>query len=365
MPAPPGPTAFGSLLKRLRVAAGLTQEMLAERAGLSVRAISDLERGINRTPHDDTLQLLNAALALRPPDQAALTAATQRQVDASFSLLQGSGGYSTPDGATPAFVGRWQELRALDLHLGGAGPPVLLLAGEPGIGNRRLLREATQAAIGYGLRPLEGGCQRSGQDPYQPVVRALSRYIWTQPHEQLRQDLKECAWLARLLPEVHTGLVEAPPNVATTPDHERRLIFDAARRFLTRIAGPAGVLLALDDLQWVGTDALDLISTLAHDATTVPLRIVASYRDTEAPPATPLSVLVDDLARDHLMTHMQLNPLASDDAAVLLRAMLKSVTAAPDVVDPVAHQVLRRWRAFLPGELGAGLALRRALARCA
>ena len=56
MPTLPGPTAFGSLLKRLRVAAGLTQEALAERAGLSVRAISDLERGVNRAPHDDTLQ---------------------------------------------------------------------------------------------------------------------------------------------------------------------------------------------------------------------------------------------------------------------------------------------------------------------
>ena len=39
-----GNGAFGALLKRLRLAAGLTQEALAERAGLSVKALSELER---------------------------------------------------------------------------------------------------------------------------------------------------------------------------------------------------------------------------------------------------------------------------------------------------------------------------------
>ncbi|HEY7092746.1 MAG TPA: AAA family ATPase [Ktedonobacterales bacterium] len=338
----PGPTAFGSLLRRLRVAAGLTQEALAERAGLSVRAISDLERGVNRAPHDDTLQLLVEALSLHPADRAALVATTQQPADSSFTLLQGKGQISALEGAAPTFVGRRDELAALDRHLAGEGPPILLLAGEPGIGKSRLLREATQAAIGYGLRPLEGGCQRSGQDPYQPIVRALSRYIWTQPHEQLRGDLQDCAWLTRLLPEIHAGLVETAPGVATTPDHERRLIFDAVRRFLTRIGGPAGVLLALDDLQWAGPDALDLIATLAHDAATIPLRIVATYRDTESPRGEPLSVMVDDLARERLATHVRLNALAADEAEALLRAMLVGLDARPERFAPVVQQVLRR-----------------------
>src|SRR5712692_7636003 len=56
------PLSFGELLKQYRLAAGLTQEALAERAGLSVREISDLERGVNRAPRPDTLQLLAAAL---------------------------------------------------------------------------------------------------------------------------------------------------------------------------------------------------------------------------------------------------------------------------------------------------------------
>ncbi len=49
-------TSFGILLKRYRMAAGLTQEALAARAGLSARTIADLERGINRLPRHDTLR---------------------------------------------------------------------------------------------------------------------------------------------------------------------------------------------------------------------------------------------------------------------------------------------------------------------
>ena len=45
------PRSFGALLKRNRLAAGLTQEALAERAGLSPKAVSDLERDPARSPN--------------------------------------------------------------------------------------------------------------------------------------------------------------------------------------------------------------------------------------------------------------------------------------------------------------------------
>ena len=56
--------SFAALLRRHRVATGLSQEALAERAGLSVRAISDLERGARRAPYRETVRLLADALAL-------------------------------------------------------------------------------------------------------------------------------------------------------------------------------------------------------------------------------------------------------------------------------------------------------------
>jgi len=60
------PIPFKDLLRRYRVAAGLTQKALAERAGLSIRTISDLERGVNDTPRKDTLPPLLRALDLSP-----------------------------------------------------------------------------------------------------------------------------------------------------------------------------------------------------------------------------------------------------------------------------------------------------------
>jgi tetratricopeptide (TPR) repeat protein/transcriptional regulator with XRE-family HTH domain len=55
---------FGAQLRACRYAAGLSQEALAERSGLSVRAISDLERGRTRRPHPDSVRRLADALAL-------------------------------------------------------------------------------------------------------------------------------------------------------------------------------------------------------------------------------------------------------------------------------------------------------------
>src|SRR5919199_786878 len=71
-------TGFGERLRRYRITAGLTQETLAERTGLSVRGIADLERGARRFPHVDTIRRLAEALQLAPADRAALVAAGQR-----------------------------------------------------------------------------------------------------------------------------------------------------------------------------------------------------------------------------------------------------------------------------------------------
>jgi tetratricopeptide (TPR) repeat protein/transcriptional regulator with XRE-family HTH domain len=73
---PPGLT-FAGLLRRLRAEAQLTQEELAEAAGLSPRSVSDLERGINRTARKDTAQLLADALSLAGPVRELFVAAAR------------------------------------------------------------------------------------------------------------------------------------------------------------------------------------------------------------------------------------------------------------------------------------------------
>src|SRR6186713_23495 len=67
-----GPSSFGVQLKALREAAGFTQEELATIAGLSVHAVSALERGQRRRPHVDTVRALSAALDLTGASRDAL-----------------------------------------------------------------------------------------------------------------------------------------------------------------------------------------------------------------------------------------------------------------------------------------------------
>jgi tetratricopeptide (TPR) repeat protein/transcriptional regulator with XRE-family HTH domain len=314
------PLAFGTLLRRHRIAAGLTQEELAERARISRRSIGDLERGVAHRPHKDTVALLAEALSLSPQDWSGFVAAARQ-----LGTVRESS--AAPDATSSApFVGRTRELTLLERHLAGEGPPVLLLAGEPGIGKTRLLHEAVLRATGYGLRVLQGGCQRcGGQEHYAPLLGALEHHIRRQPRTQLHAELHGCAWLVRLLPELAEGPVEPLPAWTLPPEQERRLMFKAVARFLANVAGPAGTLLVLDDLQWAGPDALDLVATLARSAPEVPLRIIGAYRDTEMQPPDPLSVTLADLAQAGLVVRHLLGPLAPQEAAQLLEGLLEGL----------------------------------------
>src|SRR5215207_9479961 len=68
---------IGPLLRQLRTAAALSQEALAERAGISARAVGDLERGVHHAPRLETVRLLADALDLDAPDRGVLLAAAR------------------------------------------------------------------------------------------------------------------------------------------------------------------------------------------------------------------------------------------------------------------------------------------------
>ena len=82
---------FAGLLRQLRVEAQLTQEELAETAGLSPRSVSDLERGIHRTAHKDTAGLLADALGLAGPVRTLFVAAARGRGPAADVLAAGRG----------------------------------------------------------------------------------------------------------------------------------------------------------------------------------------------------------------------------------------------------------------------------------
>ncbi len=137
----PTPSAFGAALRRSRLAAGLSQEALAERAGLSARAVSDLERGINRAPRADTLALLADALCLGPEDRAALRAAAQPAAQLA--------GAPDPPHNLPApltsFIGRERDVAETARRL-GAGR-LVTLTGTGGTGKTRLALRVAETLL--------------------------------------------------------------------------------------------------------------------------------------------------------------------------------------------------------------------------
>jgi predicted ATPase/DNA-binding XRE family transcriptional regulator len=133
------PGLFGDLLRRHRVAAGLSQDELAERAGLSARGISDLERGLRRAPHRHTVAALADALSLTVEERRHLD-------DAAGPRRRGPTAPPRPDPArtnlpaqTTSFVGRDAEQAAVRRLL--VRSRLVTLAGAGGIGKTRLAVE--------------------------------------------------------------------------------------------------------------------------------------------------------------------------------------------------------------------------------
>lgn len=137
-PCVPGP--FGTQLKQLREAAGFTQEELATIAGLSVHAVSALERGHRRRPHVETVRALAGALDLSPGDRDAfvrVSRATPERTDANSDVSP------LPHVLTP-LVGRAREVRELSRWLADPSARVVTLVGPGGVGKTRLALEVAR-----------------------------------------------------------------------------------------------------------------------------------------------------------------------------------------------------------------------------
>src|SRR4051812_18591920 len=146
------PASFGAQLKTLREASGFTQEELATIAGLSVHAVSALERGERRRPHLETVRALSAALDLKPPMRDALVASarTPRPPTAVDELRAAS----LPLPLT-SLVGREHDLTLLLQWLADPAARPITIIGPGGGGKTRL-------ALGLGRSLAGEGSTRGG-----------------------------------------------------------------------------------------------------------------------------------------------------------------------------------------------------------
>jgi tetratricopeptide (TPR) repeat protein/DNA-binding XRE family transcriptional regulator len=215
------PVTFAALLRRLRAAARLTQEDLAEAAGLSPRSVSDLERGIATNPRRDTIRVLADALTLTGQVRADFEALGRgRPVGEGWPEGAGAGsevgagtGTVEPAAGAPtiralprdigSFTGRQQELQELvtvaadAADAGGAGGVVSIhaIGGMAGVGKTAFAvhaahRLADRFPGGQIFLPLHG--HTPGQQPVDPAD-ALGSLLLTAgvPAGQIPAGLEE------------------------------------------------------------------------------------------------------------------------------------------------------------------------------
>jgi transcriptional regulator with XRE-family HTH domain len=148
------PRSLGELLRRYRLAAGLSQDALAARAGVSRRGVSAIERGLIHTPHRDTVARLADALALDTPERTMFAASARGHWSQPVAPLQPPSG---ADAAQLTLVGREHELALIALPtsrrvrsrtLSSAGPEAATIQGCIRSGVRSALRDEHEGGAG-------------------------------------------------------------------------------------------------------------------------------------------------------------------------------------------------------------------------
>ena len=178
--------SFAGLLRQLRGEAKLTQEELAEAAGVSPRSVSDLERGITRTAHKDTAMLLAGALGLAESAGAVFVLVARGKAPATDVLAarrgQAPGAFAAAATRSlprdiAAFTGRQAELAELMgvLATAAAGRRVVgihAIDGMAGIGKTTFAVHAAHRLTGAfpdGQFFLPLHAHTAGQQPVHPA----------------------------------------------------------------------------------------------------------------------------------------------------------------------------------------------------
>jgi tetratricopeptide (TPR) repeat protein/transcriptional regulator with XRE-family HTH domain len=168
------PGKFASELRELRRRARLTQQELADAAGLSLRTVSDLERGVATTPQKETVRLLADALHLLGPERAQFETAGRGRPLATVSQPAAAAAIRSLPRDIASFTGRRQELEQLAESAMTAGGVVSIhaIGGMAGVGKTAFAvhaahRLADRFPGGQVFLPLHG--HTPGQQPVDPA----------------------------------------------------------------------------------------------------------------------------------------------------------------------------------------------------
>ena len=223
------------------------------------------------------------------------------------------------DGGT--FVGRSEPTAALEAAwtaVGEHGLRVVVVAGEPGIGKTRLVREFARTAHGRGATVLAGSCTEETFVPYQPFVEALRHYIACCPPAELAVQVgPRREQLAAIVP----GLEDARTALGPTgldAEQERFRLFEAVSSLMADAAYLRPLVLFLDDLHWADQPSLLLLRHLARSARDAPLMVLGTYRPVEVGEQHPLAQALAELRRSRTVEQVSLLGLGEVEVAELI-----------------------------------------------
>jgi DNA-binding SARP family transcriptional activator/class 3 adenylate cyclase len=220
-----------------------------------------------------------------------------------------------------AFVGRSDAVAALAAEwaaVGERGLRVVVLAGEPGIGKTRLVREFARTAHERGATVLAGSCHEETLVPYQPFVEALRHYIACCPPAELAvQVTPRRAQLAAIVPELEDPRTAHGPT-GLGAEQERFRLFEAVCSLLGDAAHLRPLVLFLDDLHWADQSSLLLLRHLARSAKDAPLMVLGTYRPVEVGEEHPLAEALAELRRARALARLSLPGLDEAEVAELI-----------------------------------------------
>jgi DNA-binding SARP family transcriptional activator len=201
-----------------------------------------------------------------------------------------------------SFIGRAPELERLsaayDAALRGERR-LVVLAGEPGIGKTRLLREFSRTAHERGATVLYGRCLEEPLAPYGPFVAALRPF-------------------AAQLPGQLTG--SAPAGAPA--EGARWRLFEAVDALVTEIARRGPLLMGLDDLHWADRPTLALLAHVLRSPEPAALLVLGTRRSAELERTHPLVSALADLRADELAERIELRGLDRDEVGALMNDWL-------------------------------------------
>ena len=260
---------------------------------------------------------------------------------------------ATPRVARPdAFVGRAAELAVLEEALTSGGDTrgaVVLVSGEPGIGKTRLVQEAAARAAGGGCVVAWGRCEEGDvAPPFWPWVQAIRSIIANGDAGAVRAALApDGSEIGQLVPEVE-GLVELPALPPLDPRTARFRLFEAVSGFLIRLSQQHPVAVVLDDVHWSDPPSLQLTAHLARRLPGSNVCVVATYRDVDPAPESPLTDMLAKLVRLPGRVELPLPGWTREEVAQFV-----AHEAGPDAVTRILSAVWDRagGNPFFVGEL--------------